>query len=310
VSDVLSGAKTDVGVETFTPVDLILRRKSGSKNPWEGKESERAKVNGEVSRRIESGHQGGRGLFQIGSAQPNQQQRGNRTGRLQPHAPRSPKPATADNVTVQPPNEPPSVQTPTSTATMQPTGVNVSTPTSVLAPDNTSDTPGTGTSDTPMSQVSQSVQNIGNQLRHVQHLTTEAQVNAPALLAHTLSPPSPTILNSTSGDNDDYNDNDGADDDNNDKSFFVDENMDEKLINFFMTLCWLPQDQAEEYAEYHGLDTFDLLYSHGMAPIDSLRYMIVNWHMLLSPLVWLIRLQSRNDGIYWTPIRANEERCN
>jgi hypothetical protein len=43
--------------------------------------------------------------------------------------------------------------------------------------------------------------------------------------------------------------------------------------------------------------------------IQTKRSAIVTWHMQFSPLVWLIRVQSRNDGIYWTPIRANEERC-
>jgi hypothetical protein len=44
--------------------------------------------------------------------------------------------------------------------------------------------------------------------------------------------------------------------------------------------------------------------------IQSKRSVIVTWHMQFSPLVWLIPMPSRNDGIYWTPIRATEECCN
>jgi hypothetical protein len=32
--------------------------------------------------------------------------------------------------------------------------------------------------------------------------------------------------------------------------------------------------------------------------------------MQFSPLVWLIPMPLRNDGIYWTPLRATEECCN
>jgi hypothetical protein len=44
--------------------------------------------------------------------------------------------------------------------------------------------------------------------------------------------------------------------------------------------------------------------------IQSKRSVTITWHMQFSPLVWLIPMPSRNDGIYWTPIRATEERCN
>jgi hypothetical protein len=44
--------------------------------------------------------------------------------------------------------------------------------------------------------------------------------------------------------------------------------------------------------------------------IQSKRSVTITWHMQFSPLVWLIPMPSRNDGIYWTPIRGTEERCN
>jgi hypothetical protein len=44
--------------------------------------------------------------------------------------------------------------------------------------------------------------------------------------------------------------------------------------------------------------------------IQSKRSVTITWRMQFSPLVWLIPMPSRNYGIYWTPIRANEECCN
>jgi hypothetical protein len=44
--------------------------------------------------------------------------------------------------------------------------------------------------------------------------------------------------------------------------------------------------------------------------IQSKRSIIATWRMLFSPLVWLIPMPLRNDGIYWTPIIAIEECCN
>jgi hypothetical protein len=44
--------------------------------------------------------------------------------------------------------------------------------------------------------------------------------------------------------------------------------------------------------------------------IQSKRSVTITWHMQFSPLVWLIPMPSRIDGIYWTPIRATEECCN
>jgi hypothetical protein len=44
--------------------------------------------------------------------------------------------------------------------------------------------------------------------------------------------------------------------------------------------------------------------------IQSKRSFTITWHMQFSPLVLLIPMPLRNDGIYWTPIRATEECCN
>jgi hypothetical protein len=44
--------------------------------------------------------------------------------------------------------------------------------------------------------------------------------------------------------------------------------------------------------------------------IQSKRSVTVTWRMQFPPLVWLIPMPLRNDGIYWTPIRATEECCN
>jgi hypothetical protein len=44
--------------------------------------------------------------------------------------------------------------------------------------------------------------------------------------------------------------------------------------------------------------------------IQSKRSVTITWLMQLFPLVWLIPVPLRNDGIYWTPFRATEECCN
>jgi hypothetical protein len=44
--------------------------------------------------------------------------------------------------------------------------------------------------------------------------------------------------------------------------------------------------------------------------IQLKRSVTITWHMQISPLVWLIPMPSRNDCIYWTPLRATEECCN
>jgi hypothetical protein len=44
--------------------------------------------------------------------------------------------------------------------------------------------------------------------------------------------------------------------------------------------------------------------------IQSKRSVTITWHMQISPLVWLIPMPSRNDGIYWMPFRATEKCCN
>jgi hypothetical protein len=44
--------------------------------------------------------------------------------------------------------------------------------------------------------------------------------------------------------------------------------------------------------------------------IQSKRSVTIAWRLQLFPLVWLIPVPLCNDGIYWMPFRATEERCN
>jgi hypothetical protein len=72
-------------------------------------------------------------------------------------------------------------------------------------------------------------------------------------------------------------------------------------------IYWTPIRATEEFCSQWKPNRRAGSYS---LRIQSKRSVTITWHMQFPPLVWLILMPLRNDGIYWTPIRATEERCN